>query len=583
MMKFDPNISYIYARKSSEDKGKQVESIARQIDISQDTSKRYEVGIQKAHILSEEKTASKPGRIVFNELMDIVDKNDHTVIFCWRFNRLSRNSKDDGTLRYFIETGKLTVITPYQVFNVDTNAIVTAVEGAQGTQFSRDLGKMVRDANDRRRKHGIFPGQPSPGYKWAGERGRMKHVPDTHRWQLIHDALHLVFKGTPPMEAWRMLNEEWEYRTPQRRTLGGGPLSKSTWYESVLKNPYYFGQFIAFKNTPDETWMQGNHKPMITEEEFWTIQGILGEAGRPRPRLHGKDRGVYLRLITCGECDNTMSHDRKRHVRCVCKKKYSALNRDKCPDCGLHESQVPKEKKHEYDFWFCPTKKCKQSIFHTEDIEKKAADVLSNITIPNDFIGWAMEYLETQVDDEATSQEAQLEALNHADEENEKELRRLNKLYVKGGYEYEGGEAEYKGQQKELLQKRVNIRKQKAKFTNYADDWREETEEGYRFCRDAEDAFTNPKAHHRTKRNIFSDLVENATVRGEELILEVEPPFMFIKNKLDTIKQKFGLTEPGEIAKLLDDSTNPELIDAIKLTWLATWVSNQKRDTKGEF
>ena len=370
------------------------------------------------------------------------------------------------------------------------------------------------------------------------------------------------------MEALRILNNEWEYRSRKSKKLGGGPLSKASWYEIVLKNPYYFGQFIAFRKTPNETWMQGNQKPMITEEEFWTIQSFLGEAGRPRPRLHGEDRGVYLRLITCGECGNTMSHDRKRHVRCVCKKKYSALNNATCPDCGLHESQVPQQRKHEYDFWFCPTKGCKQSIFHTKDIEKETAKILDSITIPNEFIDWAMECLETQVDNEVISQEAKLEALNHADEENEKELRRLNQLYVRGGYDYEGGEGDYKQQQKELLHKRADIRKQKSQFTRYADNWREQTEEGYRFCRDTKEEYITPEAHHRTKRKIFSNLVQKATVRGEKLVLEIEPPFQFIQNKLNVIKEKFGFTEPGEITKFLSETTNPELIEPLKLTWL---------------
>ena len=218
----------------------------------------------------------------------------------------------------------------------------------------------------------------------------------------------------------------------------------------------------------------------------------------------------------------------------------------------------------------------KQSVIHTKKIEDEVAKQLDKITIPQEFIDWAMEYLESEVDTEALSQEAQLVALNHDEEENEKELRRLNKLYVSGGYEYEGGAVDYKEQQKELLQQRAGIHKRKSHFTNYADGWRTETEKGYEYCRDAAKVFGDPNADHRTKRRVFSSLVQKATIRGDKVILDIGPPFMFIKKKLDAIKQQFGVTEPGKMAELLADTTDPELAEGIKLTWLATWVENQK-------
>lgn len=222
-----------------------------------------------------------------------------------------------------------------------------------------------------------------------------------------------------------------------RQTL----LAESTWYEIVLKNPFYYGHFIRFKNTPQEKWMKGNHKPMITEEEFWEIQSLLGEVGRQRPRMRGEKQAAYLQLVDCGQCGKTMQHDTKIQLRCNCGYKYSTKNLSVCKRCGLHKSKA-KKKERCYDFYECRTKGCPQSIIHTSDIESKVANTLNQLMIPQEFIGWAMEYLESQVDEEAISQEAQLEALNHADEENEQELRRLNQLYVKGGYEYEGGEAE---------------------------------------------------------------------------------------------------------------------------------------------
>jgi len=60
------------------------------------------------------------------------------------------------------------------------------------------------------------------------------------------------------------------------------------------------------------------------------------------------------------------------------------------------------------------------------------------------------------------------------------------------------------------------------------------------------------------------------------VVLTIEPPFKSIKKSLDKIKRKYHVTEPGKIEELLGDTTNPELIEGIKLTWLAGSDSNRQ-------
>jgi len=574
-IEINPKQSYIYARKSTEDAGKQVESIAKQTEVSLDTAGRYNTKLEKSRILKEEKSASKPGRPIFNQLMEIVEQNNRTTIFCWHFNRLSRNSKDDGWIRHLIETGKLTVITPHQVFDKSTNAVITAVEGAQGTQYSRDLSRMVTEVNIRRRKKGISPGQPSPGYKWAGERGRMYHAPDGHRWQLVHDALHLVLDGIPPTEVLEKLNDEWGYRSrKQGRKVGNRPMTRSTWYK-VLNSPYYYGKFIAFVGTSEEKIMNGKHKPMITEEQFWKIQELLGDKGRVRPRLKKESSGAaYLKLIKCGECKAYMQHDYHKQQRCNCGYKYSSKNRDVCPQCDLPQSKTLKPER-EYDFWECRTKGCKQSIFHTEKLEEQLTQTLDSLTIPQEFIDWAMEYLESENESELKSHEAKLESLQKAETQVEKELNRLNQLYVRGGFEHEDGDIEYRDMKKNLLAKQTKIKSDKAKLIDGSNDWRAATESGYRFCRDAASIYKSKKTNYRTKRDIFTSLVEEATIKENRLILDIEPPFEFIKKKLDSIKQEFGITEPEKPIDILALSVMGSN-DVLKNSWLAGSDSNRQ-------
>ena len=84
----------IYARKSSEEKTKQIQSIESQITEMQRIAERENLSIVK--IFREEKSAKKPGRPVFGEMIEFFD----LILFATKdpnnfvtFNRFSRNMR----------------------------------------------------------------------------------------------------------------------------------------------------------------------------------------------------------------------------------------------------------------------------------------------------------------------------------------------------------------------------------------------------------------------------------------------------------------------------------------------------------
>ncbi|MCE9643083.1 MAG: recombinase family protein [Candidatus Andersenbacteria bacterium] len=571
----DPKIvqkSYIctYARKSEEDKYKQVQSIPDQLKINQQIADFHEIKIPAKHVYMEEMSAGEPGRPVFNQLIETIQKNTHTILVCWHFNRLTRNPIDEGVLKWLLQKGKLTIITPNQVFDQNTNVIITSVEGAQGNQFLIELSRnVIRGLNSKRAK-GVPSGVAPAGYRNGGtEKGNKWFEPDDgdpNRFLLVQDALKLVINGIEPMDAFRRLNDDWKFLTIKRKRHGGTPISKSVWYE-MLRNPIYCGQFIAL-----DEWHEvkdPHFKPMITEEEYWELQSKLGVKGRTRPKLQDEEQAAFLQALTCGECGNKMSRDRKRQIRCLCKHKYSALHRDTCPMCGLHESKVPSDRKHTYDFYFCPTgkkKQCSQPTIPTEAVESQIATVLDSVSIPQEFIDWAMAYLETKNDEVIVSREARLQSLQKAYKESEEELNRMNRLYIKGGFEHEGGDEEYQKMKREQLSKKKALQKQLSEFDTSGDNWRERTEGGYDFCKEALTEFT--LGSYRTKRGVLLHIYQKATVQADKVRIDIELPFQFMKNKMHNLKTKFGLTEPGKIEELLRDTGKQEDIDAVKKFWL---------------
>ncbi len=84
----------IYARKSAEAEDRQVISIPSQIEALKDIADEKDLKIVK--IFREEKSATRPGRPVFNEMMGIIEEQKAEGILAWKLNRLARNPIDGG-------------------------------------------------------------------------------------------------------------------------------------------------------------------------------------------------------------------------------------------------------------------------------------------------------------------------------------------------------------------------------------------------------------------------------------------------------------------------------------------------------
>lgn len=98
---------FIYARKSTEDEERQVKSIEDQLKELKEFSKREK--LQVAQTFIENKNAKKPGRTVFNEMIQKLYKSDEPIgLLAWHPDRLARNSVDGGHIIYLIDIKKVT-------------------------------------------------------------------------------------------------------------------------------------------------------------------------------------------------------------------------------------------------------------------------------------------------------------------------------------------------------------------------------------------------------------------------------------------------------------------------------------------
>ena len=93
---------FLYTRKSTDEDDRQMLSIeAQQVELREFAAKE---NLDIVEEFTESRTAKKPGRPIFNAMMDRIKKGEASGIVAWHPDRLSRNSIDGGEVVYLLDT-----------------------------------------------------------------------------------------------------------------------------------------------------------------------------------------------------------------------------------------------------------------------------------------------------------------------------------------------------------------------------------------------------------------------------------------------------------------------------------------------
>jgi len=156
---------FLYARKSTEDEERQVMSIEAQLAELTEFAKRENIEIAETFI--ESKSAKKPGREVFNQMMSKIHESKEPIgLIAWHPDRLARNSVDGGQIIYSIDIGKIVSLrfptfwfepTPQGLFMLQ-------VAFGQSKYYSDNLSENVKRGIRQKLRRGEWPGLAPFGY-----------------------------------------------------------------------------------------------------------------------------------------------------------------------------------------------------------------------------------------------------------------------------------------------------------------------------------------------------------------------------------------------------------------------------------
>ena len=148
----------IYARKSSVDETRQVQSIERQLGDLQRVIEEEKLHVSRRQYV-EEKSAFKLGRKVFAELVKATKKGKVNCWLCWHPNRLARNATDAGKIIQLMDDGFLLEIkTPTKTYyNTSNDKTFLMIDLTFSKRDSDDKSEVVKSGMRKRYERGFPP------------------------------------------------------------------------------------------------------------------------------------------------------------------------------------------------------------------------------------------------------------------------------------------------------------------------------------------------------------------------------------------------------------------------------------------
>jgi len=514
------NIKFaIYARKSSTGEDRQVLSIESQLEEMKELAER--LGVKVHHVFTDSQTAHKPNlRTGFNEMMGAVNGGEIDGILVWKADRLARNPIEGGSLLYALQNNLIKVIqTPYNRFIPTDNTLPLTIELGMANQYSIDLSRNVKRGNRTKIDKGGWCGVAPHGY--LNDKLEKTVIVDSERFHMVRKMWDLMLTGLYSIsQICNIANEEWRFRTIQKKKIGGGKLAASSLY-LIFTNPFYYGWAQCGENGNF-----GNHQPMVTQGEFEKVQQILRRRGRqadtnPEFALTGN--------IKCGECGCGITAEEKVKYRCPkCNQQHNAKVPIVCR-CGYQLTLDDVGSGNWYVYYRCTKKKgkCCQKYINEKFLEQQIDSAFLKLELDPAFEQWAVKWFKALNHERYETKKVEDERFMKDYEGVQSMMKRLMDLRLDG----EISKEEYALKKTELDIEKEVYKKRLEKADNVDDQWIKKAEKEIDFVEGIRDRFN--KGCVRDKRYIFTKIGSNFILKDKKLQLEASRKYLVFKELQD--------------------------------------------------
>ena len=303
------NKYFLYIRKSTDEDDRQVLSLEAQETELRELAEKENLTI--VDTFRESQTAKEPGRPIFNNMLDRIEKSEADGILSWHPDRLARNSVDGGKIIFLIDNEKIKFLKfPTFWFEATPQGkFMLNIAFGQSKYFVDNLSENTKRGLRQKLRRGEWPGYAPLGY--LNDLRTHTIIKDSKRFRLVKKIFDLYSTGNYSLKNLRDKIFDIGLLTRNEKMLS------VSMAQSILRNPFYYSVFRY-----NGELHQGKHEPMITKKLFDKCQGVLSDRSRPQKR--NIKEFAFRGLLFCGECGCAITSEiQKGHNYYRCTKKRS--------------------------------------------------------------------------------------------------------------------------------------------------------------------------------------------------------------------------------------------------------------------
>jgi DNA invertase Pin-like site-specific DNA recombinase len=412
---------FLYARKSTDDEDRQILSIEAQLVELRQLATREKIHVVKE--LIEARTAKKPGRPIFNDMLLQIERGAADGILAWHPDRLARNSVDGGKIIYSVDQGIIKSLL-FPTYRFDDNAqgkFMLSIAFGQSKYYIDALSENIKRGIRLKLSKGIWPQWAPIGYlNDPKTRGIIK---DEGKAPFITKSFALYSTGRYTLAE---IRDKINSLGMAGRSKKDRPLSASQ-YQRILRNPVYYGVF----QYNGESY-EGVHEPIITKKLFDQCQVVMARRGKPKKVKHP----FALRgLMTCGECGRMITAELQKG----------------------------------YTYYRCTKRQrtCSQKYTREEILSTQIQSILQKVSLCDDWTTKILKELDKDKQSDVQSSRPQQQNLEDRITDIDRKINRLIDVYLEGNIALE----EYQRKKEAYLNEKKDLQERMKDFAAGGDNW----------------------------------------------------------------------------------------------------------------
>jgi len=294
---------FSYTRVSSREQEREGYSIPAQRKLLAEYVRVHNFHIEREFIDVE--SAKNPGRKEFGNMLRLLEKDTACrIVLVEKTDRLYRNRTDALAFEALIENRgvEIHLVKEGRVIGKDSRSqdkFMHDIHVAVAKNYVENLKEEVKKGMREKAEQGIYPGRAPFGYQNNS----------LSRSIAIHAQKAPVIKRI--FELYATCN--YSLTTLRKAVFAEtGVRINRSYLETILKNPFYIGQFVW-----REVEYKGTHVPLVSVELFQRVQDAFGRRNKPKYRKHSFAFAGLLRCAYDG-CTVTTELQKGRYVYYRC-------------------------------------------------------------------------------------------------------------------------------------------------------------------------------------------------------------------------------------------------------------------------